>query len=211
VIAAGLTLASGSIDPASQSRAIRPGFGDSNPPRAGAAMVVLSTGSAAAPGDINPSQTPFQGGTNTGTSSAAPADWLAANGGAFPNAPGCPEAASSVAYDPVMLSLRVRVPSNAASFSVSTSFFSSEYPEWVCSPYNDFFVVLLDSSFDGSPPNRPTLLAMRPLHRKGSVPHHRPLRRRRRPGAGAAGLEALAEEAEHRRLATGSRSTAAAR
>jgi hypothetical protein len=36
---------------------------------------------------------------------------------------------------------------------VSTSFFSSEYPEWVCSPYNDFFVVLLDSSFDGSPPN----------------------------------------------------------
>jgi hypothetical protein len=36
---------------------------------------------------------------------------------------------------------------NAYSFSVSTFYYSSEYPEWVCSPFNDFFLALLDSSF----------------------------------------------------------------
>jgi len=83
-----------------------------------------------------------------------PADWLAANSGTLPNAPGCPApAGGTTANDPIMLTLRIRVPSNANSFSVNTNFFSSEYPEWVCSPYNDFFVVLLNSSFSGSPPN----------------------------------------------------------
>jgi hypothetical protein len=54
-----------------------------------------------------------------------------------------------------MLKLRVRVPTNARSFSVTSNFFSAEYPEWVCSPYNDFFVVLLDSTFAGDPANPP--------------------------------------------------------
>lgn len=52
-----------------------------------------------------------------------------------------------------MLKLRIRVPTNAKSFSLDVNFMSSEYPEWVCSPFNDFFVVLLDSSFSGTPPN----------------------------------------------------------
>jgi hypothetical protein len=47
----------------------------------------------------------------------------------------------------------VRVPSNARSFRLASSFLSSEYPEYVCSPFNDFFVALLDSAFAGAPAN----------------------------------------------------------
>jgi hypothetical protein len=55
--------------------------------------------------------------------------------------------------DPVMLTLTIRVPTNAKSFKIDTNFFSSEFPEYTCSQYNDFFVVLLDSLYAGSPAN----------------------------------------------------------
>jgi hypothetical protein len=45
------------------------------------------------------------------------------------------------------------VPTNANSFKLLTNFFSSEFPEYTCSPYNDFFVVLLDSTYAGQPAN----------------------------------------------------------
>jgi hypothetical protein len=155
VISAELVRASGSGTPATSSRAIRPKFGASTT-RLGDSMVVLSTGNAAAPGDESPSFSAFERGKNMGTTSTVPGDWLSANGGSLPNAPGCPQAAGgNTANDPVMLKLRVRVPTNARSFSVSANFFSAEYPEWVCSPYNDFFVVLLDSGFAGDPANPP--------------------------------------------------------
>jgi putative metal-binding protein len=154
LIRAGLALTSGAGTPAAQSRSIRSAFGSGNFPQAGAAMAVLSTGAAAAVGQTNPAYAAFQVGVDTGTQSTPPGDWLAANGGAFPNAPGCPEPIdSATAHNPVMLTLRVRVPSNARSFRVASSFLSSEYPEWVCSPFNDFFVALLDSTFAGPPAN----------------------------------------------------------
>lgn len=56
--------------------------------------------------------------------------------------------------DAVMLTLRVRAPTNASSFKVKMFFFSAEYPEWVCSQYNDFFVALLDSKAAGNPKDK---------------------------------------------------------
>ena len=53
----------------------------------------------------------------------------------------------------MMLTLTVRVPTNVQSFSLDTNFFSDEFPEWTCSPFNDFFVVLLDSMYSGTPAN----------------------------------------------------------
>jgi hypothetical protein len=151
LISAALTLPSGSGAPAAVSRAILGAFGTNNLPAAGAAMVVLSTGSAAATGQ--PGFVPFEPGEDTGTSSAAPSDWLAANGGVFPVLANCPPAISTTAFNPVMLTLRIRVPMDAQSFSVSTKFFAADFPEYVCSSYNDVFVALLDSSFAGTPPN----------------------------------------------------------
>lgn len=153
VITAALIQASGSGMPAPNSRSIRPGYGAGITPRAGTALAALSTGHAAAQNDVAPAYAAPQLGQSMGTTGSAPSDWLAANGNVFPNAPGCPAAGSADANDSVMLRLRVRVPTNANSFSMSVNFLSSEYPEYVCSAFNDFFVVLLDSTFAGQPAN----------------------------------------------------------
>lgn len=154
VISATLTLADGSGTPATRSHAIRPRFGTGTTPKAGSSMALLSTGAAAAVGDTNPSYQSFQDGpTGNGTSSGFPADFLAANNNQLPNAPGCPPPTGNVANDPVMLTLTIRVPTNAHSFKLSTNFFSAEFPEYTCSAFNDFFVVLLDSQYTGEKPN----------------------------------------------------------
>jgi len=153
VISATFTLPDGTGTPSAQSRSIRPTFG-STTVQSGASLAVLSTGRAAAPGQTNPTFAAFQTGEDMGKSSGFPADWLASNGGTLPNSPGCPDPdVGAGAVDPVMLTLQIRVPTNAKSFRLKSNFFSSEYPEWTCSPYNDFFVVLLDSGFAGQPAN----------------------------------------------------------
>jgi hypothetical protein len=48
------------------------------------------------------------------------------------------------AHNDVVLELSLRVPSNANSFSFDSAFFTYEYPDFVCSPFNDFFVVQVD-------------------------------------------------------------------
>ena len=49
-----------------------------------------------------------------------------------------------------MLVLRMRAPTNAKAFSFNSFFFSAEYPEYVCSNYNDQFLALVDTP-NGTP------------------------------------------------------------
>lgn len=152
VIEGTFSLASGAGNPASQSRSLRDGFGNNVDNRFGDRLAVLSTGRAADnAGDVNPGFAAFQAGQSMGTSSGFPADWYAANGSSLPNAPGCVEPIDGNAQDPIMLTLRIRVPTNANSFSVDMFFFSAEYPEYVCTAFNDFFVTLVDSTDPGNP------------------------------------------------------------
>jgi len=153
LIQAGLQLADGTGAPHVNSRSIRSNFGNGNFPGFGNAMTVLSTGNAASKGQTNPPFAAVQTGNHLGTQSAYPADWLAANGGVLPVAPGCPALDVSAASDPVMLKLRIRVPSNARSFSVAVRYFGADFPEFVCGHFTDYFVALLDSSFAGAPAN----------------------------------------------------------
>jgi hypothetical protein len=146
VIEASFTRADGQGSPLAVQRSLRADFGDIIDAERGDRMVVLSSGHAADTDDGNPGYAPFQPGVNLGTESDAPADWLAANDGMFPNPAGCLEPWDTLAHDPIMLNLQIRVPTNARSFSVMMQFFSTEYPEWVCSEFNDFFVALVDSS-----------------------------------------------------------------
>ena len=44
------------------------------------------------------------------------------------------------------LRLELLVPSNAQSFSFDFNFLSGEFPEWVCTSFDDTFMVLLDSA-----------------------------------------------------------------
>jgi len=154
VIDAKLTLADGKGSPKATQRSIRPSFGNAISKKAGSRMAVFSSGHAASTGDSNPSFASFQTGVNHKTESSAPADWVSANGGKLPNPPGCQAPGQLSANDPVMLTLRVRAPTNAKSFSVKMFFFSAEYPEWVCSEYNDFFVALVDSESEDNPADK---------------------------------------------------------
>ena len=154
VIDASLTLANGTSTPLSTQRSIRKQFGDVLIPSGGESMVVLSSGNAAASGQTSPNFAPFESGSDLGTSVPAPSDWIGYHGGTFPAS--CPgvEFTDNTANDSVMLTLRVRVPTNARSFTAKMYFFSAEYPEWVCSNYNDFFVALLDSESTENPEDK---------------------------------------------------------
>jgi hypothetical protein len=158
VISAEFSLADGTGTPAAIARSIRPKFGNGVLPKGGTSLALLSTGAAAGEGDSNPAYQDFQDGggfgEGNGTESAFPQDFVMANSGTLPNAPGCPEPSGDTANDPIMLTLTVRVPTNAKSFKFATDFFSSEFPEYTCSPFNDFFVVLLDSAAPGNPPDK---------------------------------------------------------
>jgi hypothetical protein len=152
VISATLTRANGTPLPTPIQAAIKSEFG-ANSPRYGDTLVVLATGPAA--DDDDPDWQPWQPGTDvqSGGDGSVPSSWLAANGGVMPSAPGCPKAGGSEVNDPVMLTLKIRVPTNASSFTLASNFMSAEYPEYVCSSFNDFFIMLLGSAWDGAPAN----------------------------------------------------------
>jgi hypothetical protein len=156
-ISGSITLADGTGVPDPEGHSIRPRFGANALPQGGVNLVMLSSGGAAAKTDVQPGYHEWVSYTHrTPNTSPLPADFLAANGGSLPNAPGCPAPTASAANDPQMLTLRIRVPTNARSFKLSTNFYSAEFPEWTCSSFNDFFVVLLDSTYTpaaGEPAN----------------------------------------------------------
>lgn len=155
VISADLSLANGESTPLSVQRSIRGTFGDAIVPSGGASLAVLSTGNAAAPGQMQPNYAAFEPGSDLGTTVPAPVDWTAANGGEFPaSCAGVNPTMGTEANDSVMLTLRVRVPTNARSFTTRMFFFTAEYPEWVCSQYNDFFVTLIDSAATTNPSDK---------------------------------------------------------
>ena len=151
VITAAFFRANGAGAPPANAKSIRTGFGQGVTPLKGNSFSVLSTGVAAAsaaPNNTSPNNVAPQTSSVSGVTSPVPTDWLQANGNNFPNAPGCPDPqGGTTANDPIMLKLSIRVPTNANSFSFSSNFYSSEYPEWVCSAFNDFYLALLTSTF----------------------------------------------------------------
>ena len=171
VISGLITFTDGTGVPDPESHAVRPRFGPGMLPRGGVNLAMISSGGAAAKTDTMPGYHEWQGqgtsythvGTQTcprgmGTVSNTqcspfPQDFYIANGMKLPNAPGCPEPLGTQANDPVMLTFRIRVPTNAHSFKLSSNFYSAEFPEYSCSEFNDFFVVLLDSTYSGMPAN----------------------------------------------------------
>ena len=155
VISGAFNRSNGAGNPSAAARSIRDGFGAAIEPKANLRLAALATGNAADLTDKSPNYAAFQGGTDLGTDAGVPADWLAANANNFPNVAGCPEPqGGTTGRDTIQLKLRVRVPTNALSFSTRIYFFSSEYPEWVCSPYNDFFLALVDSAGAGNPADK---------------------------------------------------------
>ncbi|MEP7122275.1 MAG: choice-of-anchor L domain-containing protein [Byssovorax sp.] len=65
------------------------------------------------------------------------------------NVNGCP--AGSGANDPASVQLKIRVPTNANSFSYDFRFFSAEFQSFQCTTFNDFYLAILTSQAPGIP------------------------------------------------------------
>jgi hypothetical protein len=126
-------------------------FGSVIVPREGYMFGALSSGSASATDSDNGPL--FKGGKNGMQGSG-----LTGNGGdvptGFPKASGsC--AVSSTVNDVIDLKLQIRVPTNAKGFSFDFNFMTGEWPEYVCTNFNDSFIAYLQSKAfnSGNPDN----------------------------------------------------------
>jgi hypothetical protein len=62
----------------------------------------------------------------------------------FPKeSPACPGVITGQPHDGAGVELQIRVPTNATGFTFDFFFVTYEWPDWVCSMYNDFFVAIL--------------------------------------------------------------------
>jgi hypothetical protein len=154
VIAAELVRADGSTPPPMNVQVgVLAGFGSNVTPRANATMGAISSGTArdaGDPGHVSPNGT---GHNDDSSEVSAPTDYLTAHGGALQTAPGC-EPGNPVVNDSVQLRLTLRVPTNALGFQFRFKFYSAEYPEWICTEYNDFFLAMLYTGAGGIPADR---------------------------------------------------------
>jgi hypothetical protein len=125
--------------PNASQYAIMPSFGNAanNGAKKGSSLAVFSSGTARATGQSG-FTTPkgWCGSYTAGTTSTVPC-------GLSWNKAGCP--AGTPGNDSSGMSLQVRVPTNAQCMSFRFHYLSSEYPEWLCSAYNDTFVAMLTS------------------------------------------------------------------
>jgi hypothetical protein len=132
--------------PHPRSHSILASFGPHVTPRDGQTMLALSSGVARAEAvDGSPQR------AHMCTRSKTP------DGFPISSAAACPNqhiADTSDANDGVALELEIRAPSNAYGFSFDFDFYTYEYPQYVCSRFNDFFVALLDSRHPSTPANK---------------------------------------------------------
>jgi hypothetical protein len=74
---------------------------------------------------------------------------------------------SNVVNDVIVVRLKVRVPANAKGLSFDFNFFTSEWPAFVCSNYNDAFLAVLKSAAFNS--GKPENISFDPNHNPVSV------------------------------------------
>jgi len=106
-------------------------------PTAGGAMVVLSSGTARTGSD--PGYNPPEGGVSFGRSTGGPVQFMSAHGNTFPGLGGCGNGPNA-AHDAVGLRLTFTVPAGADRLAFDWRFVTSDYPEWVCTTFIDYFL-----------------------------------------------------------------------
>lgn len=114
---------------------ILPAFGPNVKVQEGERMLALSSGTARQPTDPDYKNV---SGFSKGYSTPQPI-------GQFPKeAATCSGATTGAAHDGASVTLKIRTPSNAQGFRFNFNFFTYEWPSFVCSTFNDFFVAMLD-------------------------------------------------------------------
>jgi hypothetical protein len=133
--------------PAAGQHAILGGFGSVIKPREGANLGVLSSGYANMCDDTSPGAS-CSGSGQSDPYFKGPQAGMTGPGSAPPGYPKstskCPVLPS--VNDTIGITLQIRVPNNAQGFSFDFDFYSGEWPEYVCTEYNDSFVAWLSST-----------------------------------------------------------------
>ena len=120
-------------------------FGDVVKPREGASLGVLSSGYAREFDCDGCTDQIFQGGQPMLEDGTVPTG--------FPKAAKACQGESDT-HDVIDLKLEIKVPSNAQGIQFDFDFWSGEWPEYVCTAYNDGFIAYLKSSaFNGGSPD----------------------------------------------------------
>jgi hypothetical protein len=138
VLDAAYTRANGTPWTHSVQGGITSAFGSNVVPTAGPNMLVLSTGNARDANDPGACGSKSCAGVGAGVPPSG-----------FPQStPACPVV--SGINDDVALELTLQAPPNAQGFAFDFKFFTFDYPEWVCTTFNDQFVVLMNPPPAGS-------------------------------------------------------------
>jgi hypothetical protein len=126
------------IDP--RSRGVFADYGDTYAPRVGPDFFVLSSGVAGDASD--PGFVALDSGTAFTVTAPHP----------DPQGPmGCSSADSGVINDYSEVTFQLKVPANANAFSFDFTFMSAEFPEYVCTSFDDTFLAVLESqAFSGN-------------------------------------------------------------
>ena len=82
-----------------------------------------------------------------------PTSYLEAHNNELVTAEGC-EVPNATFYDTVRVAATIRVPTNAFGLQFEFRFFSYEYPQFVCTEFNDFFLALLTSQHEEIPEDK---------------------------------------------------------
>lgn len=107
-------------------------FGPNVATREGARMLALSSGRARRPSDPEACNSYSCNGYGVGTAPTG-----------FPqDSPSC--LGGNNINDDVALEVQLRAPTNAVGYSVDFAFYSFEYPEFVCTTWNDQFIIHVD-------------------------------------------------------------------
>jgi hypothetical protein len=115
-------------------------FGNKVKPRQGSAFGVLSSGWATEYDQCDSPTGVFKGGCSMDPSyntDTAPPGYPKPVGSCTP---------STDIYDASGITLKIKVPNNAKGLSFDFDFWSGEWPEWVCTTFNDSFVAWLNST-----------------------------------------------------------------
>ena len=145
--------------PSTDQHGVLPKFGDVLKPREGSALGVLSTGYAqefdGSPG------TRFGG--EDGVNPSGGKDWKATGSlpSGFPKAAmGCMQATD--VHDVVDIQLTLKAPANSSGIKFDLNFFSSEWPAYICSRFNDGFIAYLSAKgFNNGTPDNMSFDAMK--------------------------------------------------
>ncbi len=137
LVSARWSLPDGSDPPVSPSydlgHGVLPDFGPNVKVREGARMLVLSSGTARRPNDQGYED---PNGFDKMITAQHPAG--------FPKeSPACPGVTTGAPHDAAALEVTLRTPANAKGLAFDFNFYTYEWPDFVCSEFNDFFVALL--------------------------------------------------------------------